>query len=226
MSSYYYEKLEEGYFYHIYNRGINGENIFKKEKNYLFFLKKYAQHIPPVMDTYAYCLLKNHFHLLVRIKTREEQEAYFEKYQKVLDVSPKAHKVRGKYMTYKYLDPSYQIAHLCNGYAQGINADFKSGEKKRTGGLFEKPFQRVKITTESYFVNAIYYIHRNPQKHGFVKDFREYPHSSYHSFLSKGKTQLMRKEVLDWFGGKEQYIELHNKVQELDGLEDWCIDFD
>ncbi len=178
------------------------------------------------MDTYAYCLLKNHFHLLVRIKTKEEQEEYFEKYQKIVDTSLNTHKtkIKGKYTTFKYLSPSYQIAHLCNGYAQGINADSKSDYKQRTSGLFEKPFERVKITTESYFANAVYYIHRNPQKHGFVDDFRDYPHSSYPSFLSKGKTRLMRKEVFDWFGGKEQFIELHDSLRDLDGMDDWCIE--
>jgi putative transposase len=49
----------EGKYYHIYNRGINGENIFRNEENYFFFLEKWAQYVSPVADTYAYCLLKN-----------------------------------------------------------------------------------------------------------------------------------------------------------------------
>jgi len=66
------ELIECDTFYHIYNRGINGESIFKKETNYIFFLAQYAKYIQPVADTYAYCLLNNHFHLL--IKTKEEKE--------------------------------------------------------------------------------------------------------------------------------------------------------
>ena len=53
----------DGY-YHIYNRGNNRENIFKETRNYRYFLTLYAKHIEPVADTFAYCLLPNHFHWL------------------------------------------------------------------------------------------------------------------------------------------------------------------
>ena len=60
--------LEPGKFYHIYNRGNNRENIFSEERNYAHFLKLYAYHVGPIANTYAYCLLHNHFHLFVRAK--------------------------------------------------------------------------------------------------------------------------------------------------------------
>ncbi len=60
--------LEPGKFYHVYNRGNNRENIFNEEQNYAYFLKLYAFHIGPIADTFAYCLMRNHFHLSVRIK--------------------------------------------------------------------------------------------------------------------------------------------------------------
>jgi putative transposase len=59
-------------YYHIYNRGVNRWNIFIEERNYEHFLRLYEKHIVPVVDTYAYCLLKNHFHLAVRVKAQEE----------------------------------------------------------------------------------------------------------------------------------------------------------
>ncbi|HSM57092.1 MAG TPA: hypothetical protein VK879_13145 [Candidatus Sulfomarinibacteraceae bacterium] len=67
----YKEPLAPGTYYHIYNRGINDEIIFKEERNYPFFLKKMAHYILPVAEVYAYCLLPNHFHLLVR--THDDQ---------------------------------------------------------------------------------------------------------------------------------------------------------
>ena len=69
--------LEYGYYYHIYNRGTNGENIFRENRNYAHFLKLWGQHIEPIAGTYCFCLLRNHFHFLVRIKTEVEQEAYW-----------------------------------------------------------------------------------------------------------------------------------------------------
>ena len=65
-------------YYHIYNRGVNGENIFVEERNYEYFLKLFAKHIEPVCDLFGYCMLRNHFHILVRVKSEEEIIEYKE----------------------------------------------------------------------------------------------------------------------------------------------------
>ena len=67
------EPLDFGHYYHIYNRGNNRENLFVEARNYRLFLELYAKHVVPVADTYAYVMLKNHFHFLVRTRTVEEQ---------------------------------------------------------------------------------------------------------------------------------------------------------
>lgn len=59
-------------YYHIYNKGINVENIFKEHKNYQYFLSQFNYFISPIDDTYAYCLLPNHFHILIRTKNEIE----------------------------------------------------------------------------------------------------------------------------------------------------------
>jgi putative transposase len=64
--------LYPGGYYHVFNRGNNGENVFLEKRNYPYFLSLYTKYIEPIAETYAYCLLRNHFHLLVRIKTEEE----------------------------------------------------------------------------------------------------------------------------------------------------------
>jgi REP element-mobilizing transposase RayT len=64
--------LQPGQFYHIYNRGINSEVLFKHPDYYTEFLELYAKYINPVADTLAYCLMSNHFHLLIRTKEVHE----------------------------------------------------------------------------------------------------------------------------------------------------------
>src|SRR5690349_21761523 len=59
-------------YYHIYNRGVNGEDIFVEERNYDLFLRLFEKHLLPVCDLFAYCLLKNHFHVSVRVRSEEE----------------------------------------------------------------------------------------------------------------------------------------------------------
>ncbi|GAB4494349.1 MAG: hypothetical protein OHK0019_20420 [Saprospiraceae bacterium] len=195
-----------GIFYHIYNRGINGEDLFKEERNYAFFLKQYAKYIQPVAETYAYCLMKNHFHLLVRTREAEEIIRNFN-VGRVLNPSDVTDVNADKII-------SNQFSKLFNSYAQAINKGYG-----RTGGLFEELFRRIPVDDDDYFVQLVYYIHANPQKHGFVEDFRDYLHSSYHAHLSKMDTKLKRAELLKWFGDEEGYQKYHLPNQVLEHLE-------
>ena len=64
----YTELLKPGNFYHLYNRGNSGCDLFREDGNYDYFLQLYDKYIPSVADTYAWVLMKNHFHFLVRVK--------------------------------------------------------------------------------------------------------------------------------------------------------------
>ena len=64
--------LECDKYYHIFNHAVSNNNLFKNDGNYNFFLKKYAKYIFPIADTFAYCLMPNHFHFAVRIKKEKE----------------------------------------------------------------------------------------------------------------------------------------------------------
>lgn len=59
--------LEPGKYYHVYNRGNNKEKMFYTSRDYEIFLRKYSTYLGPYVTTYAYCLLPNHFHFLIRI---------------------------------------------------------------------------------------------------------------------------------------------------------------
>jgi REP element-mobilizing transposase RayT len=192
--------LQHDQYYHVYNRGNNREDIFIDERNYRYFLELYAKYIEPVADTYAYCLLRNHFHLLVRIKTVEEQEEHV-KTLRVSDV-PSAETLR----VFKPKKPSQQFGNLFNAYAKAINKAYQ-----RTGSLFENPFGRIPVTSDAYYVQLITYIHHNPQKHGFVDDFRLWPYSSYHAMLSEKQTRLKRNDVLAWFNGPAAFQASHHR---------------
>lgn len=68
-------QLEKGKYYHIYNRGNNGIDIYYDNESYYHFLRLYEKYISPIAATFAWCLLKNHFHILVYIKNDEEIDA-------------------------------------------------------------------------------------------------------------------------------------------------------
>ena len=53
--------------YHIYNRGNDKQLIFLEPENYRFFLKQILKYLPVSrVDLLAYCLMPNHYHLLIR----------------------------------------------------------------------------------------------------------------------------------------------------------------
>ncbi|MBN1888068.1 MAG: transposase [Thermoflexales bacterium] len=60
-------QFAQGQYYHIYNRGIGRQPIFRESDNYLYVLrlmKKYAVEFQ--VTVIAYCLMPNHYHFLLR----------------------------------------------------------------------------------------------------------------------------------------------------------------
>jgi REP element-mobilizing transposase RayT len=195
-----------GNYYHIYNRGNNGIDVFLDNDSYYHFLRLYAKYIEPIAETYAWCLLKNHFHLLVRIKEKSEineEELHYSTTEKP-----------------KVVDPSRQFSHLLNAYTQAINK-----RHHRTGSLFETTFERKLVTSEKHLQQLIFYIHNNPVHHGFVKQMNLYPWTSYETLLSDKPTKLKRREVLEFYGGIENFILYQNQHQNFNEINDFIIEY-
>jgi REP element-mobilizing transposase RayT len=222
--------IEHGKYYHIYNRGINGCELFRENTNYRHFLKLYEKYIPCIADTYAWCLLGNHFHLLVRIKDEEEID-YIPLKNKSLPGIKSAGRIERKLINNpseatnldgfkkKRYKPSNQFSHLFNSYSQAFNKKYN-----RTGSLFAKPFRRKQIINEKYLKYLVYYIHHNPVHHGFVDDMIKYRWSSYLTILSAKETYLKRKEVIEWFDDIENFEYFHKQQHKLDELKEILID--
>jgi len=59
--------IADGLVYHVINRGNNRQNVFRKESDYRAFLKTlYELKERKPFELYGYCLMSNHFHLLIR----------------------------------------------------------------------------------------------------------------------------------------------------------------
>ena len=176
------EPLTTGAHYHIYNQGINGEPIFRKPENYQAFLDKYDRYLRTVVDTLAYSLNGNHFHLLVYIRPSPAVTS---------DPAP----------------VSRQFGHFFNAYAQAFNR-----QQGRTGGLFESPFRRRQLRGARAMTDTFYLIHRDPQELGCVKDFRTWPHSSYRAYLEGRQGILSENGMLDWFETRDAFVRFHQKT--------------
>jgi len=74
----YHIPLFPGNHDHIFSRAIGSEILFREEENFRFFLQKTEEHLLSVCRIWAYCLIPNHFHLLVEIKNEDEIKQAFE----------------------------------------------------------------------------------------------------------------------------------------------------
>ena len=189
------QSLEFGKYYHIYNRGINGEQLFTSQDNYFYFLKLYDKYISSIADTYAWCLMNNHFHFLVQIKNLDAI--------KLQVINPE------RFIYQKF-------SNFFNSYSKSFNK-----RQSRHGALFERPFRRKLISNEEYLKNLILYIHLNPVNHNLVNNVTDYIWSSYKSILSLKESKINRECVLDFFGGKENFIFVHQQKKEILNLENW-----
>lgn len=177
-------------YYHLFNRGINKESIFKTENNNNYFLQILFQHSKSVADVYCYSLLQNHFHILIKTKTEDE--------------------IRNNFTEEKYLIKkselliSKQFSNLFNAYAQAFNKMYN-----RTGGLFEEPFRRKEILSDEQLTETILYIHLNPLKHKLQFNYMEYKFSSFQSILQNSNPNMNAQKVIQWFGNKQDYIKAH-----------------
>ncbi len=191
--------LQFNTYYHIFNRGTNGENIFLEEQNYPYFLQLYEKHISPIAETCAFCLMKNHFHLAVRIRSEVEIAMDLQNASQTENIKPGI--------------VGMKFSNFFNAYAKSINKKYN-----RTGSLFEHPFGRIPIHSSRQLWAVIAYIHQNPQKHQFVEDFRDWKYSSYPLLISEKDTFLNKKTVFDCFGSLNTYIAYHDTmVKEVAG---------
>lgn len=184
--------IKGGSYYHIYNRGINRQTIFFNDNNYRYFLRLMNQFITPYVSVLAYALIQNHFHLVIKVNHILKTDS-----NEITDDGE-----IGKIV-------SNQFRKLFIDYSMALNI-----QEKRTGSLFDKNFKRIEITENEYLKYAIFYTHYNPEKHGFMKNFRQYSYSSYSAIISNKKTKIDRKTVLEVFDGKEDFILYHSVLHD------------
>jgi len=199
------EPLVPGHFYHIYNHGVADLELFREPENYQFFLDLYDKYIPPVADTFAWVLMKNHFHLLVRIKNEAEIAINFPD-----GISSPVRNAKSRNI------PSLQFSKLFNSYAQSLNRRFG-----QSGPLFKRPFRRKLIESTAYLKQVLLYIHNNPVHHGFCSHPVEYPWSSYLACISIKPTNLKKDQVIGWFDNKTNFRNMHNHKIKVDQIEKW-----
>ncbi len=200
-------QLEKGSIYHIYNQGNNQREIFFNRENYLFFLKKIQTHILPYADIIAWCLMPNHFHLMVLVREVElpiDTEGFARGESDTVTQSHGVTKTRS-------LNESIGI--MLRSYTRAINK-----QKGFSGKLFREKTKAECINchkgiTPSFIMQnsvtkinyqnpekqypqiCFNYIHQNPVKAKLVKNTTDWEFSSAIDYASLRNGKLINKEV-------------------------------
>ena len=150
------------------------------EYNYLFFLEKFKKHILPFADILAYCLMPNHFHIMVQVKKEGV---------KIIDESHRN--------TTQLL--SKNIGLLLSSYTQAINK-----QENRKGSLFAHKTNAKKlnnfgdfesVTQKDYSLTCFNYIHQNPLNSDLVMKLVDWEFSSFKDYAGLRKGTLINKEL-------------------------------
>ena len=171
--------------YHIYNRGNNKQRIFFHEKNYAFFLEKINKQLSPCCEMLCWCLMPNHFHLLVYATEKSciERSSF-----------------GGKPMQ----EFAYRIGVLLSSYSQAINR-----QNDTTGSLFQQKTKAKCVTgrdapsglkdygsNSKYLITCLHYIHQNPWKAKLVNKMEDWEYSSFKEYIGGSMQLKCNKELL------------------------------
>lgn len=175
--------------YHIYNRGNNKNLVFFEERNYTYFLTKIQRELYRYCDILAYCLMPNHYHLLVYIKETEEKT--------FLNNHPLIRK----------------IGSLQSSYTRAIQKQNNS-----VGSIFQQK-AKAKITNDStnnYSLACFHYIHQNPLKANLVVQLENYKYSSFNEYLylKPSYCNIERSRELGLFDEVNFYKESYEIINE------------
>ncbi len=162
--------FEPEHSYHIFNQGNNRELIFFNKENYFFFLKKIKTHIVPFADVLAYCLMPNHFHLMVytshqmtvshqmtspKIATNQmtlsHQMPSQPSHQMTSEVDPLTHQMTSSHQMSEGQTLVQSIAIMLRSYTRAINI-----QESRSGSLFKPHTKAVCLTKNSTITPAFF----------------------------------------------------------------------
>ena len=203
------DQFTSGNFYHIYNKVVSEAILFQSDNDYTDFMIRYAKYLRGYFDTYAYCLIPNHFHFLVRVKNDVESAIDIEKTN-----AAKKYLQGEKPLNFVIEN---QTSRMFSGIALKHNH-----RNNRIGPLFKEGIKRVKLKTESRVIYQLCYIHHNPIHHNLSMTYKGWKYSSYHSYVDKKIGNNDIQEMIEMIGDIEVFHTIHNnfKIDQAESIFD------
>jgi len=187
--------MEADKFYHIYNRANGNEKLFRSAENYRYFLQQFIKYIAPIAEIYAYCLIPNHFHFVIKIKSSLE----LRNLQGFKNLGGLTSQKESKLI-------SQCFSNLFNSYTKAYNKMYN-----RKGSLFSPNYKKKAICSQNYLQQVILYVHLNPVKHQISNNYIEYPYSSFHVIISNKKILLQRNKIIEIYDDMANFKFIHQQ---------------
>jgi putative transposase len=206
--------FEKENLYHIYNQGNNRQKIFFNKENYLFFLTKIQIYILPYADILAWCLMPNHFHLMVHVNEVELEIIEGLTQSQTFNNLPSSTQSQAlnNQSANKMRSFNDSIGIMLRSYTRAINK-----QNGTTGSLFRKEtkaecLKEIKGITPSFYntqagtiilvdnpekqypKNCFNYIHLNPVNAKLVKNETDWEFSSAQDYSGLRNSKLINKE--------------------------------
>ena len=153
-------RFEAHTLYHLYNRGNDGMTLFYGPADYGLFLRKIRHSLLPHCQLLAYCLMPNHFHLLLYPGTEAAADL------------PLAGGVPRSRL-------AGALSTVLSSFSQGLNQ-----ELGRTGGWFEGRTQARELATDRYAAWCLHYLHQNPVRAGLTLNLADWAYCSYRDYAA------------------------------------------
>lgn len=204
-------------YYHIIGKAVPGELLFREEQDYRNFLRKRVRDLYGlIFQIYVYCLLPNHYHLIIRTRTADEIEA------KLLSLKRMLKGYQRAYLTGESTWREFVISTF--GAATNAHAQYYNRKYDRKGQLFVKPTLHGLTDKgkpgEAYSRTAAAYVAFNYWKHGLAPADFEYPWSSF----SAPKYHIVEPDIELHYGSVEDYKAFHLNYLQQYGTK--MLDFD
>ncbi len=198
--------FKKDFIYHIYNQGNNRRDIFFCDENYHYFIQKIKQYILPYSDILAWCLMPNHFHLMVYVnRITMPSQGMTESHPLTNDLLPKERTFNNS------------IAILLRSYTRAVNIQqgfsgslFRKDTKGECvncpGDIFPSWITKQGVTEiiipnpeKEYPQVCFNYIHQNPVNAKLVLKPEEWDYSSAKFYAGYGKDKLVNREKAEEF---------------------------
>ena len=171
-----------GALHHVYNRGIDGRDIFRDDRDRSFFLKWLGSVAEKFgWSVHVFTLMSNHFHLMIE--------------------TPEGNLSKGM----QQLLTNY--AQMFNRTSDGNALSRSKKRRKRRGSLFEGRFKSQLVEKDSYLVELARYIVLNPVRAGMVARPEDYRWSSYRATagLVEAPKWFRSERLMSFFGAQQSW---------------------